>query len=129
MSYLLNISLLEGRLTEEPELRYTKTGKSLCKFRLAVNSKVKVDNETVDYVSYFSVNSWSKLAEVCAKYLKKGSKVRVKGRLRQNRWISSDGSKREKVYLEASGVDFLQLKTKVEYSQPVVEAAAAAAVF
>lgn len=126
MSYLLNISLIEGRLTEEPELRYTKSGKSLCKLRVAVNSKLKIDNEQVEHVSYFSVNSWSKLAEVCAKYLKKGSKIRVKGRLRQNRWISSDGSKREKVYIEASGVDFLQLKTKAEYSEPVVEAAAAA---
>lgn len=127
MSNLLNISLIEGRLTDEPELRYTKNGKSLCKFSLAVNSKLKVDNESVDYVSFFSVNSWNKLAEVCAKYLKKGSKIRVKGRLRQNRWISGDGSKRDKVYIEASGVDFIQLKTKAEQAEP--EVAAAAAVF
>lgn len=125
MSYLLNISLIEGRLTDEPELRYTKNGKSLCKFSLAVNSKLKVNDESVDYVSYFTVNSWNNLADVCAKYLKKGSKIRVKGRLRQNRWISGDGSKREKVYIEAAGVDFLQLKTKVEYSEPPVATAAA----
>lgn len=123
MSNLLNISLIEGRLTDEPELRYTKNGKSLCKFSLAVNSKLKIENESIEHVSYFSVNSWNTLADVCARYLKKGSKVRVKGRLRQNRWISGDGSKRERVYIEASGVDFLQTKTKAENSEPLLATA------
>lgn len=107
MSKQLNISIIEGRLTAEPELRYTKTGRSICRFGIAVNSTLKADNETIDHVSFFSVNSWNNLAEICAKYLKKGSMVRVKGRLRQNRWTTEDGVKKDRVYIEAATIDFL----------------------
>jgi len=107
MDKALNLSLVEGRLTRDPDLFYTKNGNEVCKFDIAVNSNFKANGKNVDEVSFISVNTWNKVADACAKYLKKGSKVRVKGRLKQNSWTSKDGAKKNKIYVEASGVDFL----------------------
>ena len=107
MNSVLNLSLIEGRLTRNPELYYTKNGIALCKLTLAVNSRYKSGDKFVDNVSYISVDSWNKVAENCSKYLKKGNLVRVKGRLKQSSYMSKDGQKKNKTSIEAAGVDFL----------------------
>jgi single-strand DNA-binding protein len=107
MNSVLNLSLLEGRLTRDPKLFYTKNGIALCKFDIAVNYRIKSGDKFIDDVSYISVDTWNKVAENCAKYLKKGNFIRVKGRLRQARFEAKDGTKKNKVSVDASGVDFL----------------------
>jgi single-strand DNA-binding protein len=57
-------------------------------------------------VSYFDVTTWSRLAEVCGEYLKKGRGVRVVGRLKQDRWTSPEGQGRSKVSIVAEHVEF-----------------------
>ncbi|MCK4797793.1 MAG: single-stranded DNA-binding protein [Spirochaetes bacterium] len=107
MQNTLNMSLLEGRLTRDPDLFYTKNGISICKFDIAVNFNLKIGDKDVNEVSFISVNTWNKVADACAKYLKKGFMVRAKGRIKQDSWVTKDGAKKNKVYIEAAAVDFL----------------------
>lgn len=112
MSSVLNLSLIEGRLTRDPELLYTKKGNAVCKFDIAVNSGFAGENQTKE-VSFISVNSWNKVAECCAKYLKKGSLIRASGRLKQDSW-EKDGKKVSKIYVEAANVQFLSTPKREE---------------
>lgn len=107
MERQLNLSLVEGRLTRDPEVIKLGKGGQICKFDIAVNSFFKQGNDYKEEVDYFSVNVWNKLADACSKYLKKGAKVRVKGKLKQECWTASDGRKMSKVRIDASNVDFI----------------------
>ena len=106
MNNSLNISLLEGRLTRDPQLIAVGSNE-LCKFNIAVNSSYKNGEAFKDSVDFFSITAWDKLANPCSKYLKKGSKVRVRGRLKQENWTSPEGRKMSKILIDASKVDFL----------------------
>ena len=85
----------------------------MCSFALASNRYFKQDEETQKEVSYFDITTWSRLAEVCGEYLKKGRGVRVVGRLKQDRWTDADGKVRSKILIVAEHVEFKpQLKGK-----------------
>ena len=73
---------------------------------LASNRYFKQDEETQKEVSFFEVTTWSRLAEVCGEYLKKGRGVRVVGRLKQDRWTSPEGQGRSKISIVAEHVEF-----------------------
>jgi len=107
MTSLLNLSLIEGHLTRDPELFYTKAGNALCKFDIAVNSFTKNGDENKQETTFLSVTTWNKVAESTATYLKKGSLIRVKGRLKQQSWEDKEGNKRSKIQVEAQSVEFL----------------------
>jgi single-strand DNA-binding protein len=97
----------------DTELKYTQKGAAVCSFALASNRFFKQDEETQKEVSFFEVTTWSRLAEVCGEYLKKGRGVRVVGRLKQDRWNSPEGQPRSKVSIVAEHVEFKpQLKGK-----------------
>lgn len=102
----LNSILLEGNLTRDPELSYTPSGTAVCRFSIAVNRSYKLNEEYQDEVSFFDIEIWSRQAEVCAEYLKKGRGVRVVGRLKQDRWTDSDGNTRSKVKIVGEHVEF-----------------------
>jgi single-strand DNA-binding protein len=102
----LNSVLIEGNLVRDPELKYTPKGAAVCSFALASNRYFKQDEETQKEVSYFDITTWSRLAEVCGEYLKKGRGVRVVGRLKQDRWTSPEGQARSKVEIVAEHVEF-----------------------
>lgn len=102
----LNSVLIEGNLVRDPELRYTQKGAAVCSFVLASNRYFKQDEETQKEVSFFEVTTWSRLAEVCGEYLKKGRGVRVVGRLKQDRWAGPEGQTRSKVSIVAEHVEF-----------------------
>ncbi len=102
----LNSILIEGNLVRDPELSYTPKGTAVCKFSVACNRSYKQDQELQKEVSYFDVTTWTRLAEVCGEYLKKGRGVRVVGRLKQDRWMDPDGKARSKVYIMAEHVEF-----------------------
>ncbi|HNZ27659.1 MAG TPA: single-stranded DNA-binding protein [Spirochaetota bacterium] len=103
----LNLSIIEGNLVRDPELFYTKNGSALCKIDVAVSASRKVDDKYVKEVSYISVNTWNKVAEASAKYLKKGSAIRARGRLKQSTWLDKNGKKNYKIFVDASNIDFL----------------------
>ncbi len=102
----LNSILIEGNLVRDPELSYTPKGTAVCKFSVACNRFFKQEEETQKEVSFFDVSTWTRLAEVCAEYLKKGRGVRVVGRLKQDRWTDPDGKPRSRVLIVAEHVEF-----------------------
>ncbi len=109
----LNSVLIEGNLVRDPELSYTTKGTALCKFSVACNRFYKQDQEQQKEVSFFDITTWTRLAEVCGEYLKKGRGVRVVGRLKQDRWTDPEGKPHSKVFIIAEHVEFKpQLKNK-----------------
>jgi single-strand DNA-binding protein len=102
----LNSILIEGNLVKDPELSYTPKGTAVCKFSVACNRQWKQDDEVQKEVSFFDVSTWTRLAEVCGEYLKKGRGVRVVGRLKQDRWTDPDGKPHSRVQIVAEHVEF-----------------------
>jgi len=102
----LNSILIEGNLVKDPELSYTPKGTAVCKFAVACNRAYKQDDQLQKEVSYFDVTTWTRLAEVCGEYLKKGRGVRVVGRLKQDRWTDTDGKAHSRVLIMAEHVEF-----------------------
>ena len=111
MEKQLNLTLMEGRLTRNPELLQTSGG-SVCKFDIAVNNSVKYGNEVKNTVDFFSITAWNRLGEICSKYLKKGAKVRIRGRLKHDSWTSKDGRKMSNVHIDAASVEFMGSKKR-----------------
>jgi single-strand DNA-binding protein len=105
----INVVAITGNLTRDPELRSTPSGTSVCKLRVAVNSRRKDGStgEWVDKPNYFDVTVWGAQGENCANYLSKGRPVAVEGRLDWREWEAQDGSKRQAVEIIANSVQFL----------------------
>lgn len=107
---MMNVVVLIGRLTKDPELRYTPSGKAVCQFRLAVDrgtSNAQGEKET----DFFDIVVWEKQAENCANYLSKGRLVAVNGRLQSRSYDAQDGTRRTVVEVVARDVRFLERKT------------------
>ncbi len=91
----LNRATIIGRLTQDPESRMTPQGSSVTSFSVATNFVWNDANgQKQEKVEYHNVVAWRKLAEICAQYLKKGSKVFLEGRLQTRDWEGQDGVKR-----------------------------------
>lgn len=105
----LNVVCVTGNLTRDPELRSLPSGTSVCKLRVAVNSRRKdgQSGEWVDKPNYFDVTVWGAQGENCANYLSKGRPVAVSGRLDWREWETQDGQKRQAVEIIADSVQFL----------------------
>jgi len=90
MDASVNKVILIGRLGTDPELRYFDSGKALCNFSLATNRSWKDRNgESQERTDWHRIVTWSRLAENCSKYLEKGRKVFVEGRLETRNWEDS----------------------------------------
>jgi single-strand DNA-binding protein len=105
----INRVVLTGNLTFDPELRSLSSGTSVCRLRIAVNTRRKdsTTNEWVDKPNYFDVTVWGAQGENCAKYLSKGRPVAIDGRLEWREWESEGGGKRQAVDIVADSVQFL----------------------
>jgi single-strand DNA-binding protein len=101
---MLNKVILIGRLTRDPELRYTpNTGTAVGSFTLAVN-RVGGKQEETDFID---IVVWGKQAENCAQYLRKGSLAAVDGRLQIRSYETKEGQKRRAAEVVAFSVQFL----------------------
>ena len=103
----VNVVVITGNLTRDPELRHTGGGTAVCDLRVAVNSRRKEGQEWVDKPNYFDVTVWGAQGENCATYLSKGRPVAVEGRLDWREWEAKDGGKRQAVSIIANSVQFL----------------------
>jgi len=92
-----NRVVLVGNLTRDVELRRTPQGTAVTDIGLAVNERVKRNDEWVDEANFFDITLWGRTAEVASEYLAKGSSVLIEGRLKYETWSQDDGSKRSKV--------------------------------
>lgn len=106
----INVVVITGNLTQDPELRHLGSGTAVCELRVAVNSRRKdgTTGEWVDKPNYFNVTVWGAQGENCANYLSKGRPVAIEGRLDWREWDAKDGSgKRQAVQIIANSVQFL----------------------
>jgi single-strand DNA-binding protein len=104
---MLNRVILIGRLTRDPEMRYTPNGVGVCTFALAVNRPYA--NQAGERVADFiDIVTWRQLAENCANYLAKGRLVAVEGRIQVRTYEGQDGQKRKAVEVVADTVKFLE---------------------
>ena len=94
-----------GRLTRDPEIRYTQTGKAVASFSIAIDSGYG-DNKKADFIN---IVAWDKLAEVCGNNIAKGRKIMVEGRL-SIRDYEQDGQKRRAAEIIAQNIEFLDSK-------------------
>lgn len=101
----INSVVLIGRLTRDPEIRTTQTGKEVANFSIAVDRRFKgQDGVEVDF---FSVSCWGASASFVSQYLGKGRLVAVEGRLQSRKYTTQDGSNREVVEVVAENVQGL----------------------
>jgi single-strand DNA-binding protein len=104
----LNVVVVTGNLTRDPELRNLPSGTPVCDLRIAVNSRRKDQSgEWVDKPNYFDVTVFGAQGENCATYLGKGRPVAIEGRLDWREWEAQDGTKRQAVKIIANSVQFL----------------------
>ena len=105
----INRVVMTGNLTADPELRSLPSGSSVCKLRIACNTRRKDggSGEWVDKPNYFNVTVWGAQGENAARYLAKGRPVAIDGRLEWHEWDAQDGTKRSAVDIIADSVQFL----------------------
>ena len=102
----MNKVFLSGNLTQAPEVRYTQSGKAFTRMGIAVHRRLK-DGETTDF---FNLVAWDKTAEFCARYMAKGARVLVEGRLQTYNYESKDGVKRSGVDITVDNIEFADSK-------------------
>ena len=117
---MLNKVVLIGRLTKDPELRYTPTGIPVTTFILAVNRSF-TDSQGKREADFIPIQVWRGAAENCAKYLKKGRLVAVVGRIQTGSYDSPDGQKKYTWQIVADQVQFLEWSEKQETDTPRFE--------
>ncbi|NLB18980.1 MAG: single-stranded DNA-binding protein, partial [Syntrophomonadaceae bacterium] len=104
---MLNRVILIGRLTRDPELRYTGNGIAVCSFSLAVN-RPYASQGGERQADFIDIVAWRGLAENVANYMTKGRLVAVEGRLQVRSYENQEGQKRKAVEVVADSVKFLE---------------------
>ena len=105
----MNKVILVGRLAQDPEVRYTQSGKAVASFNLAVNRYGQKDS-----ADFIPIVAWEKLAEVIGNNLKKGGQVLVEGRMQVRSYETQDGQKRRITEVIVQNIEFLGSKKSNE---------------
>lgn len=116
---MINKVILMGRLTKEPEIRYTSSGTAVSNFTVAVDDGYG-DNKTTSFISCVA---WGKSAEFVANYFTKGKMIIVVGRLQTRTWEGQDGRKNYITEVVASEVSFGETKKNSEENAPTAPTA------
>lgn len=108
---MVNKVILVGNLGRDPELKHLPSGQPICQFSIATSeSYTDKAGQKQEKTEWHRIVAWEKLAEVCGKYLGKGSKVYVEGKLQTREWDDKDGVKRYQTEIVAHKVKFLSEK-------------------
>ena len=112
MNYL-NLCIVEGNLTKDAEVREVNNTK-VTLFSIACNESYQSkEKESIKSVNFFQTEVWGEaFANKISPFLKKGTCLRITGKLRQDIWQSEDGSRKERIYIRATSVDFIGLSKK-----------------
>jgi len=105
---MLNKIMLIGNLGRDPELNVTAEGTPVTKFSLAVSRKTGNGEKETEW---FNIVAWRQLAEICERYLHKGSKVYIEGRLTQRKYTDKEGIQRTAVEVIANDMKMLDSKS------------------
>ena len=98
----MNKIFLSGNLTRDPEVRYTQSGKAIARMGIAVKRQFSKENA----VDFFNLQAWERTAEFCQRYLVKGSRVLVEGRLQTYNYEGQDGTKKSGVDIIIDNIEF-----------------------
>ena len=120
-----NFVLISGRLTRDPDMRYTQKGLGVCSFDVAVNRRYKdqATGEWKDDTTFVPVTVWGPVGERCKERARKGSPVYVEGRLANSEYTDKTGQKRKVMRLVARRVQFLAVADPGVAHEAVAEAA------
>lgn len=103
----LNRVVLIGRMTKDPELRTTQTGRNVAEFSIAVDKRVKPQTQNDPTADFFRIKAWGQTADFVANYGSKGRLTAVDGRLETRRFTDTNGNNREIVEIVADNVNLL----------------------
>jgi single-strand DNA-binding protein len=106
----MNVVVLGGNLTKDPELRYTPNGTAICEFTIANSKKYKQNEEWIEKVGFYNCICWGKRGEIVAEHFKKGKPILVKGELEFQSWENKEGEKRSTVKVNVQDFDFVGYK-------------------
>ena len=114
----LNRVMVIGNVGSDPEMRFTPGGNPVTSFRVATNRAfTTAEGERKEETEWFSVVTWSRLAENCNQFLTKGQRVYVEGRLHSRTWDGQDGQKHTRVEIVANRVIFLDKRAVVPFPE------------
>ena len=99
-----------GNLTRDPKFREIKGDNKVCDFAIAIN------NKAANSVFYIDIETWNKVAENCNRFLNKGRKVLVEGKLNMSTWQTKTGENRTRIFCRADTVTFLDKTEEQESS-------------
>jgi single-strand DNA-binding protein len=108
----MNKVILIGRLTKDPEVRTTTTGKKVASFSIAVDDGKDAQGQQI--TQYFNVSAWDKTAEIVEKYVVKGARVAVDGSLKNRSWDKPDGTKAYATDVLVSRLEILSSKAETD---------------
>lgn len=131
MSLNINVVMIAGNLTRDPEVKFINDEKAVASFGMAINRKFKgSDGQMKEEVTLVDIEAWGRTAELVGQYLVKGRACYVEGRLRLDTWDDKkDGQKRWKLKVVADNVQFLGSKgAKADDDTAVLPPTAAVAV-
>lgn len=101
----MNKAILMGRLTKDPELRYTPNNIPVCTFTLAIDRQFKKQGEEAQ-TDFIPIVAWRSTAEFCSKYFTKGLRVAVAGRIQTRTWDDAEGKRHYATEVVADEVHF-----------------------
>ncbi|MFQ5810042.1 MAG: single-stranded DNA-binding protein [Armatimonadota bacterium] len=115
---MVNNVVLVGRLTRDPEMRYTPNGVAVTNFRLAVDRRPRRDQPREErQADFIDIVTWRQTAEFCGNYLNKGALVSIEGRIQVRDWETQDGQRRRSVEVVAFRVQALESRAGRERRQ------------
>ena len=112
-NFNFNKIIIAGRLTADPELRTTPSGRTVTSFSVAVNRRFSRNTEGQEgqpTADFFNVVAWAERAELVSKYFKKGSSICITGRLQNRSWTDQQGNKRYATDIVADEINFVDAK-------------------
>lgn len=108
----MNKVILTGRLTRDPELRYTANNKAVCDFTIATNRPVVRDGERV--ADFINCRVWNKTAENLGKYQTKGNLIAVSGRIQVENYKDKEGKNRSNTFILVEDLEYLETKKEAK---------------
>lgn len=103
----VNLVVLLGNVTVDPDFQYLDGGRALCRFSIAVNQVFVSKGEKKENTTFVRIVCWGRTAEVCGEHVKKGDPVFVEGRLTSSQWQTEDGQKRSSMEVTAQKIQFV----------------------
>ena len=107
----MNQVILIGRITADPEVRYTNNQNAFCHFTLAVD-------RTKDITDFIRCNAWNKTAEIMAQHVHKGERIAVTGQIQTGQYTDKNGQKISTTEVSVGRLEFIEPKQAPQYQQP-----------